>query len=266
MGERIVITSGKGGVGKTTTSANLGATLASLGKKVVIVDGDIGLRNLDIVLGMESRIVFDLIDVVEGRVNCEKALIKDRRIPNLFVLPASQTKDKDAIKPNQMEEVIETLAKTHDFVLIDCPAGIEQGFKNAIAGAKKAIVVVTPEVSSVRDADRVIGLLEANNITDIKLLVNRLRLDMVSKGEMLDIQDVTDILREELIGVVPDNSEIVISTNKGEPVILQQKSKSGSCYKRIAQRLCGEKVDIPTFEEHHTFMNKMKTLFGGNTK
>lgn len=266
MGEKIVITSGKGGVGKTTTSANLGASLASMGKKVVIVDGDVGLRNLDVVLGMESRIVFDLIDVVEGRVQCEKALIKDRRLPNLFILPASQTRDKDAITPDQMEKVIDTLAQTHDYVIIDCPAGIEQGFKNAIAGANKAIVVVTPEVSSVRDADRIIGLLEAHEIEDIHLIINRLRVDMVAKGDMLAIQDVTDILRLDLLGVVPDNPEIVVSTNKGEPVILQQKSKSGACYQRIAQRVCGEKVEIPSFEEHTGLIQKVKGLFGGHTR
>ena len=210
MSEVIVITSGKGGVGKTTTTANLGCGFALLGKKVALVDADIGLRNLDVVMGLENRIVYDLVDVVEGNCRLKQALIKDKRYEGLFLLPAAQTRDKDAITPEQMKKLCESLKEEgFDYILIDCPAGIEQGFKNAISGADKAIVVTTPEVSAVRDADRIIGLLEANSLSNPTLILNRLRPDMVKRGDMMTIDDVTEILAIDILGVVPDDESIV---------------------------------------------------------
>ena len=219
MSEVIVITSGKGGVGKTTTSANVGTGLAMLGEKVVLIDTDIGLRNLDVVMGLENRIVYNLVDVVEGNCRMKQALIKDKRYPNLFLLPSAQTKDKSAVTPGQMQKLVDDLREEFDYVLLDCPAGIEQGFKNAIAGADRAIVVTTPEVSAIRDADRIVGLLEAGEITKIDLVVNRIRMDMVRRGDMMSIEDVTDILGIPIIGAIPDDEEIVISTNQGEPLV-----------------------------------------------
>ena len=217
MGKVIVITSGKGGVGKTTSSANLGAALAMENQKTLLIDTDIGLRNLDVVMGLENRIVYDLIDVIEGTCKPKQAIIKDKRNDNLHLLPAAQSRDKNAVTPEQMRELIDTLKTEYDFILVDCPAGIEQGFKNAIAGAEEAYVVTTPEISAVRDADRIIGLLEANEIRNPKLIVNRLRVEMVKDGNMLSVEDVTDILGIKPIGIVPDDENIVISTNKGEP-------------------------------------------------
>ena len=216
MSEVIVITSGKGGVGKTTTSANIGCGLALAGKKTVLVDSDIGLRNLDVVMGLENRIVYDLVDVVEGTCRLKQALIKDKRYPGLFLLPAAQTRDKNAVSPEQMKKLCENIKDMgFDYIIIDCPAGIEQGFKNAIAGADRAIVVTTPEVSAVRDADRIIGLLEANGLNNPMLIVNRVRYDMVKRGDMMSVDDVKEILSEEVIGIVPDDEDIVVTTNKG---------------------------------------------------
>jgi septum site-determining protein MinD len=219
MGEVIVITSGKGGVGKTTTAANLGTGLSLLGKKVVLVDTDIGLRNLDVVMGLENRIVYDLVDAVEGTCRLKQALIKDKRFDGLYLLPAAQTRDKNSITPEQMVKLCEDLSEEYDYIIIDCPAGIEQGFKNAIAGADRAVVITTPEVSAVRDADRIIGLLEANEIKNPALIVNRVRPDMVKKGDMMSIEDIIDILAIQLVGVVPDDENIIISTNRGEPAV-----------------------------------------------
>ncbi|MBS6063481.1 septum site-determining protein MinD [Criibacterium bergeronii] len=261
MSRVIVITSGKGGVGKTTSTANIGSALATLGKKTVIVDADIGLRNLDVVMGLENRIVFDLIDVIEGRCKLQKAYIRDKRFENLYLIPASQTRDKDAISPEQMKKLCEDLKAEFDFVLIDCPAGIENGFKNAVAGADEAIVVTTPEVSAVRDADRIIGMLEANDITDPKLVVNRIRLDMVKSGNMLNVEDMLDILRIDLLGIVPDDQNIVISTNKGEPVINYENSLAAKAYKNIARRITGEKVEFLNMEEQKSFLDKVKSFF-----
>lgn len=261
MSRVIVITSGKGGVGKTTSTANIGSALATLGKKTVIVDADIGLRNLDVVMGLENRIVFDLIDVIEGRCKLQKAYIRDKRFENLYLIPASQTRDKDAISPEQMKKLCEDLKAEFDFVLIDCPAGIENGFKNAVAGADEAIVVTTPEVSAVRDADRIIGMLEANDITDPKLVVNRIRLDMVKSGNMLNVEDMLDILRIDLLGIVPDDQNIVISTNKGEPVINYENSLAAKAYKNIARRITGEKVEFLNMEEQKSFLDKIKSFF-----
>lgn len=238
----IVVTSGKGGVGKTTTVANLGAGLALLEKTAVLIDTDIGLRNLDVVLGLENRIVFDLVDVVEGTCRLQQAIIKDKRYPGLFLLPAAQTRDKMAVNPEQMKSLMADLEKEFDYVIIDCPAGIEQGFKNAIAGAKSAIIVTVPEVSSVRDADRIIGLLNASGIDDIALVINRIRPDLVKKGDMLAIDDTLDILGIDLIGVVPEDETILRSTNIGEPALHDKKSIAGQAFKNLARRVLGEEV------------------------
>lgn len=262
MGEVHVITSGKGGVGKTTTVANIGTGLALQGKKVVLVDTDIGLRNLDVVMGLENRIVYDIVDVVEGSCRLKQALIKDKRFDNLFLLPAAQTRDKTAVNPAQMKKLCEELKAEFDFAIIDCPAGIEQGFKNAVAGADKAIVVTTPEVSAVRDADRIIGLLEAHEIKNPKLLVNRIRPNMVKRGDMMDIDDIIDILAVELIGVVPDDEKIVISANRGEPTVTDPKSLAGQAYRNITKRILGEQVPIMDIEAENSFMFKIKKMFG----
>ena len=261
MGEVIVITSGKGGVGKTTTTANLGAALSLHGSSAVLIDTDIGLRNLDVVLGLENRIVYDLVDVVEGNCKIKKALIKDRRFKGLYLLPAAQTRDKSAVKPDQMEKLCKELSREFDFILIDCPAGIEQGFKNAIAGADKALIVTTPEVAALRDADRIIGLLEANEISDIKLIINRIRMDMVKRGDMLSINDVVELLAIDLIGVVPDDEKIQSTTNRGEPAITDDKSLAGQEYNDIARRLMGEDIPISMLDEGKGFFNKLKKIF-----
>lgn len=250
MGEAIVITSGKGGVGKTTSSANLGTALALSGKKVCLVDTDIGLRNLDVVMGLENRIVFDLVDVVEGRCRLPQALIKDKRFEELYLLPAAQTSDKSAVTPEQMIDIIRQLRQDFDYVLIDCPAGIEQGFKNAVAGADKAIVVTTPEVSSMRDADRIIGLLEKNEeIEPPKLIINRVRSHMLKNQEMLDVDEIVRTLSIELIGIVEDDEEVIKATNKGEPVALIPNGKASIAYRNIARRLLGESVPLQSLEQ-----------------
>ncbi|MGI6605892.1 MAG: septum site-determining protein MinD [Peptococcia bacterium] len=262
MGEVIVITSGKGGVGKTTTTANISTGLASMGKKVVMLDTDIGLRNLDVVMGLENRIVYDLVDVTQGNCRLKQALIKDKRFENLCLLPAAQTKDKTAVKPEQMKELCEQLKKEFDFVIIDCPAGIEMGFKNATAGAEKAIVITTPEVSAVRDADRIIGLLEAAEIRNPELIINRLRPNMVKKGDMMDIDDMIDILAIGLLGVVPEDELIVVSTNKGEPAVLDMKSMAGQAYRNISKRITGEDVPLIQMDADTGIFGKIKKFFG----
>ena len=261
MGEVIVITSGKGGVGKTTTTANIGAALSLQNKSVVLIDTDIGLRNLDVVLGLENRIVYDLVDVVEGSCKIKQALIKDKRFKGLYLLPAAQTRDKTAVKPEQMISLCKELSNEFDFILIDCPAGIEQGFKNAVAGADKALIVTTPEVSAVRDADRIIGLLEANEISNIKLIVNRIKIDMVKRGDMLAISDVLDLLAIDLIGVVPDDEKIQTTTNRGEPAVTDEKSMAGKAYRNIAKRLMGEDTPFMSLEEDTGFFGKFKKIF-----
>lgn len=243
MSEVIVITSGKGGVGKTTTSANIGTGLAILGKRVVMIDTDIGLRNLDVVMGLENRIVYNLVDVVEGNCRMKQALIRDKRYPNLYLLPSAQTRDKSAVNPEQMIKLIEDLKDEFDYILLDCPAGIEQGFRNAIAGADRALVVTTPEVSAIRDADRIIGLLEAQDLRSIHLVVNRVRMDMVRRGDMMSVDDVMDILAVPLLGAVPDDESIVVSTNQGEPLVGTDTS-AGQAYFDICKRLLGEEVPL----------------------
>lgn len=255
-GKVLVITSGKGGVGKTTTTANLGTALAMLDKKVVLVDTDIGLRNLDVVMGLENRIVFDIVDVVNEICRLKQALIKDKRFESMFLLPAAQTKDKTAVTPHQMRNLTNELRQEYDYILVDCPAGIEQGFKNAIAGADAAIVVATPEVSSVRDADRIVGLLEAAGLKDTQLIINRIRPKMVKKGDMMDIDDIIDILSIELLGVVPEDEAIVVSTNRGEPAVMGNNSLAGEAYRRISRRIVGEKVPMYSLEDNENIMTR----------
>ena len=242
MGRAIVITSGKGGVGKTTTTANLGAALAQLGNSVVLIDADIGLRNLDVVMGLENRIVYHLVDAVRGKCTVQKALIKDRRLDNLWILPASQTDDKDAVTPEDMRSLVLELKAQYDFVLIDCPAGIEQGFKNAIAGADEAIVVATPEVSSIRDADRVVGLLAAADVP-ARLIVNRISPALVKKGDMLSQADVIEILALDLLGAIPLDDQVIATTNKGVPAVLENKSIAAKQFIQIAKKLAGLEVE-----------------------
>lgn len=265
MGTSIVITSGKGGVGKTTTTANLGTGLALLGKKVVVLDADTGLRNLDLHLGLENRIVYNLVDVIEGTCKLKQALIKDKRLDNLYLLPTAQIKDKTCINQEQMQELVESLKDDFDFTLIDCPAGIEGGFENAVAGADMALIVTTPEVSAVRDADRIIGKLESKGIDDHRLIVNRINYDMTKKGEMLNIDDMTDILSIKLIGIVPEDERIVVSTNRGEPVILDENSKAGQAFKNIARRILGEEVPYMELnDDNEGFFSKLKKIFFKN--
>jgi len=265
MGEVLVITSGKGGVGKTTTTANLGTALAMMGYRVVLVDADIGLRNLDVVMGLENRIVYDLVDVAHGRCRLKQALIRDRRFESLFLLPAAQTKDKTAVNPEQMKELCTELRKESDFVLVDCPAGIEQGFRNAIAGADKAVVVTTPEVAAVRDADRIIGLLEASELRNPLLIINRIRPQMVKTGDMLNVEDVIEHLAIELLGIVPDDETIITSTNRGEPAVLNSNSRAGEAYRNISRRIVGEEVPFMNLDAGGGFIERVRRLFGLRT-
>lgn len=262
MGIAIVITSGKGGVGKTTSSANIGSALALLGKKVCLVDTDIGLRNLDVVMGLENRILYDLVDVVDGSVALPKALIPDKRFDNLSFLPAAQTKDKSAVKPKQMEEIITQLKREFDYVIIDCPAGIEQGFRNAVAGADQAIVVTTPEKAAVRDADRVIGLLERGKVGTPKLVINRVRPHMMKNGDMLEVEDILSVLAIDLLGMVPDDEFIIKSANNGEPAVLSHDSRASLAYRNIARRILGESVPLLPLEQKQGVLSKMRKFFG----
>ena len=243
MCEVIVVTSGKGGVGKTTTTANLGIGLARLNKRVVMVDTDIGLRNLDVVLGLENRIIYNLVDVIEGNCRLKQALIRDKRYPDLYLLPSAQTRDKTSVSPEQMKKLTEQLKEDFDFVILDCPAGIEQGFQNAIAAADRAIVVTTPEVAAIRDADRIIGLLDAKKISKIELVVNRMRFDMIRSGDMMSLEDIIDILSIDLIGAIPDDENVVVSTNQGEPLVGKQ-TMAGQAYMNICLRLLGEHIPL----------------------
>lgn len=263
MGEVIVITSGKGGVGKTTTVANIGTGLAMMGKKAVVVDTDIGLRNLDVVLGLENRIVYNLVDVINGSCRLKQALIHDRRHPELFLLPSAQTKDKSAVSPEQMIKLTEELREEFDYVLLDCPAGIEQGFKNAISGADRALVVTTPEVSAIRDADRIIGLLDEYHIQKKELIINRIRMDMVKRGDMMSVEDVTEILAIPLIGAIIDDEQIVVCTNQGEAVVGQE-TLSGHAYENICRRIIGEEVPFLNLEHGYGLFNRITSFFRKN--
>jgi septum site-determining protein MinD len=261
MGEGIVVTSGKGGVGKTTTSANLGTALALLGKKVCMVDTDIGLRNLDVVMGLENRIIYDLVDVAEGRCRLNQALVKDKRFDELYMLPAAQTKDKDSVKPEQIKEMIDELKKEHDYVIIDCPAGIEHGFRNAIAGADRAIIVTTPENAAVRDADRVIGLLEQVKIPS-KLIINRIRPNMMKNGEMLDIDEICQVLAIDLVGIVPDDEKVISAANSGEPTVMNPTSRAAIAYRNIARRILGDMVPLMLLDEKAGAFKRFRKFLG----
>ncbi|MBN2984847.1 MULTISPECIES: septum site-determining protein MinD [Cohnella] len=262
MGAAIVVTSGKGGVGKTTTSANLGTALALMGKKVCMVDTDIGLRNLDVVMGLENRIIYDLIDVVEGRCRLNQALVKDKRFDELYMLPAAQTKDKNDVSPEQVRKLIEELKPDFDYVIIDCPAGIEQGFQNAVAGADEAIVVTTPENAAVRDADRIIGLLEKKGIASPKLVINRIRPNMLKSGDMLEVDDICQVLAIDLIGIVPDDENVIKGANHGEPTVMNPASRAAIAYRNIARRILGETVPLMHLEEKSGMFGRVKKFFG----
>lgn len=265
MGEAIVVTSGKGGVGKTTTSANLGTALALQGKKVCLVDTDIGLRNLDVVMGLENRIIYDLVDVIDGRCKIHQALVKDKRFDGLlYLLPAAQTSDKTAVKPAQMKKLIDELKQDYDYIVIDCPAGIEHGYRNAVAGADKALVVTTPEISAVRDADRIIGLLEKEeHIERPKLIINRIRPHMMKSGDMLEVDEITTHLSIELFGIVADDDEVIRASNHGEPIVLNPNSRASIAYRNIARRILGESVPLQQLDSVNQGMfKKIKRFFG----
>jgi len=264
LGRAIVITSGKGGVGKTTTAANLGAALAQRGASVALVDADVGLRNLDIVLGLESRVRYHLLDVLEEKVSLAQALITDKNCPSMVLLPAAQAREKDEVDTEKMKALVIQLRERFDYVLIDCPAGIEHGFRNAVAGAEDAIVVCTPEVSAVRDVDRVVGLL--GNGYRPQLIVNRLRPELVRKGKMLSVDDVNAVLHLPLLGVVADEPEVIVAANRGEPLSLRPNSKTGAAYRSMAARLAGEDVPAPTVEEPQGLVSRLRTLFGARRR
>ncbi|GLO66712.1 MULTISPECIES: septum site-determining protein MinD [Oceanobacillus] len=262
MGEAIVITSGKGGVGKTTTSANIGTALALMEKKVCLIDTDIGLRNLDVVMGLENRIIFDIVDVIEERCKLKQALIKDKRFDYLTLLPAAQTSDKTAVTIQGMKEIITELKQEYDYIIIDCPAGIEQGFQNAIAGADRAIVVTTPEKSSVRDADRIVGLLEKEDMKESpRLVINRIRNHMMKNGDMLDIDDIVNLLSIDLIGIVVDDDEVIKASNNGEPIALHPNSKASIAYRNIARRILGETVPLQALDDEKGIFQRVKEFF-----
>lgn len=265
MSRVIVITSGKGGVGKTTSSANLGMGLASLGQKVVLIDADFGLRNLDLLLGLENRIVYTAQDVLAGNCRLEQALVKDKRQPNLSLMPAANNRMKESVTPEQMQQLIDMLKPLFDFVLIDSPAGIETGFQNAIAAAEEAVIVTTPEIAAVRDADRVIGLLEANEVRKANLIVNRLRPAMVASNDMMSVADVQEILAIPLVGIIPDDEQVIVSTNRGEPLVLaEDPSLAGTAYRNIARRILGEDVDFIDLDARKGLRQRLKSFFQKN--
>lgn len=262
----VTITSGKGGVGKTTAAANIGVALASMGHKVVCIDGDIGLRNLDVVLGLENRIVYDLVDIVEGRCRLRQAMIRDKRLPELYLIPAAQTRDKSAVSPSDMVRLCDELQSECDWVIIDSPAGIERGFRNAVAPADIVVVVTNPEVAAVRDADRIIGLIEAEEKGPGRLIINRIKPHMVKRGDMLSVEDVLELLAVELIGMVPEDENVILSTNRGVPVVLDGKSRAGQTFRNIARRLAGEQVPFLNMDEDGGFLGRLTRLIrpGGN--
>ena len=263
-GRVIVITSGKGGVGKTTASANIGTALAKLGNKVVMIDTDLGLRNLDLLLGLENRIVYTIVDVVEERCKLKQALVKDKKNPNLCLLAAAQTRDKSAVTEEQLKEICEKLKEDYDYILVDCPAGIEQGFQNAVAGATEAIVVTTPEISAVNDADKIIILLEEKEeIESYRLLLNRVRPNLIKSKDMMSVEDVVEILSADLIGIIPEDTGIITSTNKGEPIVNDEKSLAGRAYTNVAKRILGEEVEFINLEEETSVVAKVKKFFKG---
>lgn len=256
-GKVITITSGKGGVGKTTATANIGAALAALGKKVVCLDADIGLRNLDVILGLENRIVYDLVDVVEGRCRLRQAMIKDKRLPELYLIPAAQTRDKSSVSPSDMVRLCDDLRKEVEYVIIDSPAGIERGFRNAIAGADEVLIITNPEVSAVRDADRIIGLVEAEEKGPAQLILNRINPGMVKRGDMLAAEDVLELLAIRLIGLVPEDESVLVSSNRGVPSVMENKSKAGLAFNNIARRIMGEDVPFMDLDEESGFLDRL---------
>ena len=264
MGGKVVtVTSGKGGVGKTTATANLGISLASLGKKVVVIDADIGLRNLDVIMGLENRIVYDLVDVVEGRAKLRQAMIKHKKFEDLFLIPAAQTRDKMAVSPKDMVELTDKLREDHDYVIIDSPAGIERGFRNALEPADEVLIVTNPEVSAVRDADRIIGLIEAADKGPGRLIINRLKTEMVNKGEMLSADDVFDILSLEIIGIIPEDEFVLSASNSGVPVTLNEGSRAGMAFTNVARRINGEDVPFMNLEENPGFFKRLMRFLDG---
>ncbi len=261
-GRTIVITSGKGGVGKTTTSANIGTALAKNGHKVVLIDTDIGLRNLDLLLGLENRIVYTIVDVVEERCKLKQALVKDKKNPNLCLLAAAQTRDKSALTSEQLVDICDKLKEEYDYVLVDCPAGIEQGFQNAVAGANQAIIVTTPEMSAIRDADRIIGLLDTKEqVEKYQLLINRVRPNLIKSNDMMSVDDVVEILGCDLLGIIPEDTGIITSTNKGEPIVNDENSLAGRAYSNVARRIDGEEVEFLDLDEPKTIIDKIKKFF-----
>lgn len=253
----VTISSGKGGVGKTTTSANLAVALAQENQKVVCIDGDIGLRNLDVILGLENRIVYDIVDVVEGRCRIRQAMIRDKRLPELFLIPAAQTRDKSAVSPSDMIRLCEDLRDEMDWIIIDSPAGIERGFRNALAPADLVLVVTNPEVSSVRDADRIIGLVEAEEKGPAQLILNRVNPALTKRGDMLSTEDVLELLAIKLIGVIPEDESVIVASNRGQPVAFANNSKAGQAFHNIAKRLLGEDVPFMNIEVNNGLMNKL---------
>lgn len=256
-GQVITLTSGKGGVGKTTATANLSVALAAKGQKVVCIDADIGLRNLDVVLGLENRIVYDLVDVVEGRCRLRQAMIRDKHLPELFLIPAAQTRDKNAVSPSDMIRICDELRQEHDYILIDSPAGIERGFRNAIAPADRIIIITNPEVSAVRDADRIIGLVEAEEKDTPSLIINRINPGMVKRGDMLAAEDVLELLAIELIGLIPEDEGVLIGANRGTPIALENNSKAGLAFRNIASRISGAEVPFPDFDAESGFLDRI---------
>lgn len=265
-GKVITITSGKGGVGKTTATANIGAALADLGKKVVCVDADIGLRNLDVVLGLENRIVYDLVDVVEGRCRLTQAMIRDKRLPELYLIPAAQTRDKSAVSPSDMVKLCNDLRNDADYIIIDSPAGIERGFRNAIAGADEILIITNPEVAAARDADRIIGLIEAEEKGPARLILNRINPGMVERGDMLAAEDILEILAIELIGLVPEDDLVLVSSNRGVPIVLENKNKAGIAFRNIAKRIMGESVPFMNIDTESGLFDRLSRFIrpGGN--
>lgn len=264
MGARVItVTSGKGGVGKTTTAANISVAFARMDKKVVVIDADIGLRNLDVVMGLENRIVYDLVDIVEGNCKLRQAMIKHKQFPELYLIPAAQTRDKSAVSPADMIEIVDKLRDEFDFILIDSPAGIERGFRNAVAPADEVLIVTNPEVSAVRDADRIIGLIEAENKGPGQLILNRLKVDMVKRGDMLSADDVTDILAIKIIGVVPEDESVIPASNSGVPVTLNEDSRAGLAFRNIARRLNGESVPFTEIAASGNLFQRISKLLGG---
>lgn len=264
MGGKVVtISSGKGGVGKTTATANLGISLASLGKKVVVIDADIGLRNLDVIMGLENRIVYDLVDIVEGRSKLRQAMIKHKKFDHLFLIPAAQTRDKMAVSPDDMVKLTDELREDFDYVLIDSPAGIERGFRNALEPADEVLIVTNPEVSAVRDADRIIGLIEAADKGPGRLIINRLKTDLVKKGEMLSSEDVYDILGLTIIGIIPEDELVLSASNSGVPVTLNMQSKAGLAFNNVARRVAGEDVPFMNLDDSPGIFQRLVGLLNG---